>query len=530
VSYTPTTDDNIGVTSESCTVTSGSVFVIGVTSVTCTATDAAGNSTEVTFDVTVTDGVYPTISQANITVEATVPAGIAVSYTPTTDDNIGVTSESCTVTSGSVFVIGVTSVTCTATDAAGNSTEVTFDVTVTDGVAPTLILPADITAEATSTAGANVPYSIIATDNTGVDPTVTCTPASGSLFAIGDTPITCTATDGVGNSASGSFTVTVQDNTSPVINDPDGTTFSFTANDPRGALVDLSNIVTATDLGQPITVSCATSTGIELLPLPTASSGVWLLPGDYDVTCTASDGSTTSIDVSVDIVVAIEDNDPPVITVPVDAVFSGDYVDPFNPDWTFVSDGELAADVFAEDVVSGTIDPANISCSRVYPEPAPIPLPDANEFEFSDEPYTIECTATDAAGNEGTASYPLTVNYRYDINLIPPKGRARAGSTVPLDWQYLDQYGPIDSSAIHVAISWAHMADDKCLTTPDPLPTDGSSTVIDTDSGNSDFRYSNSNDTWQFSWQSPDALGPHKVSISPAGANVKDAWECVYLR
>ena len=38
---------------------------------------------------------------------------------------------------------------------------------------------------------------------------VTCTPPSGSIFAPGATTVNCSATDSHGNTASGSFTVTV---------------------------------------------------------------------------------------------------------------------------------------------------------------------------------------------------------------------------------------------------------------------------------------------------------------------------------
>ena len=40
-------------------------------------------------------------------------------------------------------------------------------------------------------------------------PAVSCTPASGSTFAIGDTVVTCAAADAAGNVATGSFTVSV---------------------------------------------------------------------------------------------------------------------------------------------------------------------------------------------------------------------------------------------------------------------------------------------------------------------------------
>jgi hypothetical protein len=72
------------------------------------------------------------------------------------------------------------------------------------------------------------------------------------------------------------------------------------------------------------------------------------------------------------------------------------------------------------------------------------------------------------------------------------------------------------------------MTDSSC-TTRDLSSPEGTSGVGD-DSGNSDFRYSSSNDTWQFSWQTPDVLGWHKVNVSPPGGNVENAWECINLR
>jgi X-Pro dipeptidyl-peptidase len=78
-----------------------------------------------------------------------------------------------------------------------------------DTIAPTLHLPADITVDATSPAGAIVTYTATATDNEDPDPSVKCLPASGSTFPIGTTTVSCTATDASGNSSTGSFTVHV---------------------------------------------------------------------------------------------------------------------------------------------------------------------------------------------------------------------------------------------------------------------------------------------------------------------------------
>jgi hypothetical protein len=64
--------------------------------------------------------------------------------------------------------------------------------------------------DATSPQGATVTFSATAVDDRDPNPTVTCAPSSGSVFAIGITAVTCTARDAAGNSSSGSFTVTVR--------------------------------------------------------------------------------------------------------------------------------------------------------------------------------------------------------------------------------------------------------------------------------------------------------------------------------
>ena len=48
-----------------------------------------------------------------------------------------------------------------------------------------------------------------ATDNEDPSPDVTCTPASGTSFTLGQTQVTCTATDAKGNTSTKTFTVTV---------------------------------------------------------------------------------------------------------------------------------------------------------------------------------------------------------------------------------------------------------------------------------------------------------------------------------
>ena len=84
------------------------------------------------------------------------------------------------------------------------------DHCITDGTPP-LLTPANITVNATSPAGATVAYTVTATDPGGSGvASVDCTPPSGTVFAIGDTTVDCTATDNVGNVAHASFTVHVK--------------------------------------------------------------------------------------------------------------------------------------------------------------------------------------------------------------------------------------------------------------------------------------------------------------------------------
>jgi Tol biopolymer transport system component len=82
-------------------------------------------------------------------------------------------------------------------------------VAPSDTMPPTLTLPDTITAEATGPAGATVTYTATASDTVDPNPAVSCTPTSGSTFPIGTTTVDCTSTDGSGNQATGSFTVTV---------------------------------------------------------------------------------------------------------------------------------------------------------------------------------------------------------------------------------------------------------------------------------------------------------------------------------
>ena len=107
------------------------------------------------------------------------------------------------------FPLGGTAVALTVKDSAGSDAD-HVTVTAVDTIAPTIACPADVVADATQPAGAEVNYPApAASDSCGVSSLV-CAPASGSTFPIGTTTTQCTATDAGGHTAACSFTVKVK--------------------------------------------------------------------------------------------------------------------------------------------------------------------------------------------------------------------------------------------------------------------------------------------------------------------------------
>jgi hypothetical protein len=157
------------------------------------------------------DSTPPTlVLPSNITTEATGPSGAAVSYIASASDNMDPhPSMSCSPASGSTFALGTNLVQCTATDATGNHASRSFSVTVIDTTPPALTLPQNMTLDSTSPQGALVNFTVAASDIADLHPSISCTPASGSTFAIQTTVVHCVATDASRNSSQGSFSVTI---------------------------------------------------------------------------------------------------------------------------------------------------------------------------------------------------------------------------------------------------------------------------------------------------------------------------------
>lgn len=374
VGYTATaTDANPSSPAVTCTPASGSTFPIATTTVNCSATDAAGNVANGSFTVRVQDTVAPTIAgtPSAFGVEATGAGGATVTYAaPTATDAVdGSRLVACIPASGSTLPLGPNTITCTAADTRGNGSSSSFVVTVSDTTDPSVVVPGPTTAEATGPGGAAVSYTAAASDTVSGTLTPVCGPASGSTFALGQTSVTCTATDGAGNSAQGSFTVTVEDTTAPTVTVPDSD--SVEATGPRGATVNFADDVSATD-----TVDGAVA--VDCTPVSGASFPI----GATTVTCTATDAHDNIATESF--TVTVVDETAPVLNLPQDFIVEATTAAGATQAWTAT----------ATDVVDGSV---LVTC-------API-----SGSTFALGSTTVDCEAEDAVGNKATGSFTVTV-------------------------------------------------------------------------------------------------------------------------
>ncbi len=351
-----------------CDTASGSVFPLGTTTVTCTAADASGNaSAPGTLTVTVVDTTAPVIdTPADLTAQGRGPGGADTVITvPATDLVDGAITASCLPRSGTM-ALGTVPVTCTATDAHGNTATLDLVFEVGDA-APSLTVPADIAVAAVDASGAPVTFTVTAHDEVDGELAPSCTPASGAVFPLGTTTVTCTATDSAGNVVSRSFTVTVSDQDAPVVDVPGPLTVEATG--ASGAVVSFA--VTATD----------TVSGV-LAPECDAASGDTFPLGVTTVTCTATDddGNVGTAQFTVTVV----DTTAPVLTVP-DAV-AASTTDPAGTAVAFTAT--------SLDLVDGA---RAVSCTPASGAVFPIGV------------TTVTCSVVDAAGNRADASFTVTV-------------------------------------------------------------------------------------------------------------------------
>lgn len=555
VTYTATATDNVdSAPTLECLPASGTTFALGSNTVSCFAEDSASNSTIANFDVIVVDTKAPEFDVNPLPnlgpFDADNANGKIIDYAlPRAMDAVNADPVvTCMPAPGFEFPLGDTPVSCTATDGTNTSPESSFMISVTDQTAPSISAPATVTVLARDandsdvtypldsgtnsvTVEANLPppygaaitFTPVVSDAVNANPAITCSPASGAILDEGPTSVVCSAFDGFNTSGTISFSILIVDTTEPVFSVVDGTVYTFDANTAGGAYVDLvgDRGLVATDRGETIYPTCvATPLPLDVtrpIPLPAL-----LAPGDYSVECSV-DGVTTTI--SVTVVVDIVDEVPPVLTIPgdgtatvkADATTGIATVDLFGAIFDTNGDGVGDASITATDIVDTSVD---IVCT-----------PPSGTFSIGT--YVISCTASDdgpnALGdpNSTTLSFTLIIVFPYDINLILSNKPAQAGSTIPIDWQYLDGGAIIDSGFIDPKVSWFGPFD----STDTSCSNMANMNVLGDDAGNSDKRYSASSMTWQFSWKTPDLKNKNVLLvISPPGEIDPEAIACVRLK
>jgi hypothetical protein len=376
---TPTATDVVdGSPPVTCSPASGSSFPLGTTTVTCSATDAHGNTVRTQFQVTVHDTTPPTLSgvPGDTTVEATDWYGALVSLPlPAASDAVDpAPTVSCDPDfsgEGYDFPLGDNVVTCTTQDASGNVASASFHVTVVDTTPPEIgDAPADVAVEATSPDGAAVGFAPpSAYDLVDFFPAVACSPGPGSTFPLGTTTVTCIATDYSGNtSAPVSFHVTVQDTIPPALAAP--APVAAEATGPNGAAVSFE-LPAASDAADP-------SPAVSCDPAPGATFPL----GTTTVTCTARDASG-NVAAPVSFTVVVHDTTPPDLLLPGDLILEA--AGPLGAPAVYAAT--------ATDAVDGSV---AVVCT---PTPPLFPLGKT----------TVDCFATDAAGNTARASFAVTV-------------------------------------------------------------------------------------------------------------------------
>ncbi|MCI0744656.1 MAG: HYR domain-containing protein, partial [Verrucomicrobia subdivision 3 bacterium] len=232
----------------------------------------------------------------------TCSTGVIANYSVSAAANCGSNVTTiCEPPNGSFLAVGNHDVTCTALDDCGQTVRCSFTVAVVrDATPPVITCPSNLVVRATFNDGAPEIFTISASDTCDPDPSITCIPASGSVFPPGTNTVLCRTLDACGNDSSCSFTVTVIP--------------------PSGciAIQCSSNIVTQCQsvAGSPVTFTVTASNhcgGAATIICEPASGGIFPV-GSTLVLCTATDGRAETNRCTF--FVEVEDERPPVLNCP----------------------------------------------------------------------------------------------------------------------------------------------------------------------------------------------------------------------
>jgi hypothetical protein len=259
---------------------------------------ANGFTTEATRLVTVKDTVAPVI-----TLNGADPL-VHECHTAFTDP--GATAEDgcegpvAVTSSGAVNanVVGSYTITYTASDSAGHTTTRTRTVNVVDTTPPVVTAPANVTVY-TNDGGGTTCNMVVSNAQLGtasaadscqgsLSTTRTGVPA-GNVFPVGTTTVTYSATDAYNNTGTATQTVTVIDNTQPVISCPSNITVESSC--PSGAIATWTPPV-GTD-------NCASTTTRTAGPAPGSVFPIGTTTVTYTVTDASNNTASCSFTVTV---------------------------------------------------------------------------------------------------------------------------------------------------------------------------------------------------------------------------------------
>ena len=400
--------DNSGVITRSLDITNFSIAGddddVGEQTVTLTVTDGSGNVSTDTATVTVIDNIAPVIVlQDNITVQLD-PTGVGTLNIADVDngstDAAGIQPIVLSQTDFTVEDVGVNEVTVTVTDVNDNVSTEVATVTVVDGIAPNAVAQ-DITVQLDE----NGEYILTpeelnngSNDAAGIASlqlfkgTTPDTPADTLTFdgtELNDNTVTLVVTDNNGNEATTTATVTVEDTLAPVINPPGNILINTNSGVP-GAVVTVPSLVVNDNVDAAPTITQNFLGGASTSD-PSGFYNIGETTVIYTVTDASGNSSTASFTVTV------LDNEAPALTTPfTDIVVETDAganfatIDNLTPGFIPVptfTDNDGQAPTVVNDI-TGT--------------------PDASgQYGIGDTVVTY--TATDAAGNEATVGYTITV-------------------------------------------------------------------------------------------------------------------------
>ncbi|MCB0706879.1 MAG: HYR domain-containing protein, partial [Saprospiraceae bacterium] len=268
------------------------------------------------------------------------------------------------------FPVGTTTNIFVVTDASNNTNTCSFTVTVNDVENPTITCPMNITVNNDpGVCGAGVEYGISSSDNCpGQTVMQTAGQASMTTFPVGTTTNIFVVTDASNNTNTCSFTVTVNDNEDPFISCPSDITVD---NDPGLCSADVFYNVSISD-------NCP---GVMLSQ--DSGGGPTFEVGTTEVCWTATDAAGN--DNSCCFNVTVNDNEDPFISCPANITVDND-------------PGLCSADVFYNISI-------NDNCPGVM-----LSQDSGGGPTFEIGTTEVCWTATDAAGNDNSCCFNVTVN------------------------------------------------------------------------------------------------------------------------